>query len=75
MITPESYVKMRVAKLKYFPKLLRGKYVGNGQWMLTRPFYYIPDTGKDIEVPIGFISDGASIPKFAYSIIGGALDW
>lgn len=58
-------------KLLYFPKELRGTYIGEGIWMLTRTFEYHPDKGKTIEVPIGFKSDGASIPKFAYSIIGG----
>lgn len=58
-------------KDKYFPKELQGKYIGDGRWRLIRPFEYHPDKGKKIEVPIGFPSDGASIPKFAYSIIGG----
>ena len=58
-------------KIHYFPKALRGKFVGNGQWKLIRPFEYHPDIGKKIVVPIDFVSDGASIPKLAYSIIGG----
>lgn len=42
------------------------------RWRLVKPFeYYIaePD-GEKIVVPEGFITDFASIPRFAWSIIG-----
>lgn len=58
-------------KTKYFPKDLQAKFVGRGRWRLIRGFEYNPDEGKKIEVPIGFVSDGASIPRIAYSLIGG----
>lgn len=52
-----------------FPLPLRADYRGSGKWELMQPFEYInpPDYYK---VPIGFISDGASIPRFAWTIIG-----
>lgn len=31
------------------------------------------DSGEVVRIPKGFITDGASIPKFAWSIIGGPL--
>jgi hypothetical protein len=52
-----------------FPKPLKGIYVGKGQWKLEAPFHYI-NLPIIIKVPKGFCSDGASIPKFAFSIIG-----
>jgi len=55
---------------KYFPKPLQGKFIGKGQWELTSPFEYRTGGNLTIKIPEGFITDGASIPKFAYSIIG-----
>lgn len=42
---------------------------------LVKPFsYYIKKKGGDtIVVPAGFVTDGASIPSFAWSIIGGPM--
>lgn len=54
----------------HFPLPLKGKFVGKGQWELTAPFEYHSDIGGLIEIPIGFVSDGASIPKFLHSVIG-----
>jgi len=56
---------------EYFPLPLTARYVGEGCWKLLKPFEYHPDKGKRITVPEGFVSDGASIPKFFYSFIGG----
>lgn len=53
-------------KLKHFPKPFDGRYVGKRQFQLLAPFVY-----KETEVPIGFITDGASIPKIAWSVVGG----
>lgn len=55
---------------KYFPKRLEGRFVGNGQWKLIRPFIYHSEIGGEIEVPIDFISDGASIPRLSQVIVG-----
>ncbi|MDR2155703.1 MAG: DUF1353 domain-containing protein [Burkholderiaceae bacterium] len=41
---------------------------------LVRPFAYIDPSGSRWEAPKGAIIDGASIPKFAWSIIGGPLE-
>lgn len=54
---------------KIFPKPLKGKYVGNGQWKLIASFEY-RNPPIFIKVPIGFITDGASIPTFAMPLIG-----
>ncbi len=53
-----------------FPNPLKGQYLKKGVWKLTRPFKYNNPPIK-IVVPARFESDGASIPRFAYSIIGG----
>ena len=52
-----------------FPRPLRGEFVGKGQWKLTDLFEYknMPDW---VIIPAGFKSDGASIPKIAWSLIG-----
>lgn len=53
-----------------FPKSLIGKFIGKAKWELTAPFEYHSLKGDIIKVPVGFVTDGASIPKFAYSLIG-----
>jgi len=42
-------------------------------WELVEPFEYYLDEpdGEKITVPTGFCTDFASIPRFAWSIIGG----
>lgn len=55
---------------KHFPDPLNGMFVGKGQWKLTSPFKYISDKYVSVIVPNGFVSDGASIPKLFYTIIG-----
>lgn len=52
-----------------FPLPLKGEYIVNGLWKLTAPFKYVNDP-YNITVKTGFLTDGASIPKFAYPIIG-----
>ena len=52
-----------------FPLPLEGVYIGAGQWRLTKPFKYVRPP-IIVEVPVGFITDGASIPQFAWSFIG-----
>lgn len=54
----------------HFPKPLLGKFLGNDEWELTAEFEYISDKyGKTI-VPIGFVTNAASIPSWAQVIIG-----
>ena len=52
-----------------FPLPLKGEFVGRSQWKLTHPFRYV-NPPVDLEVPTGFTTDGASIPKIAYPLIG-----
>lgn len=54
---------------KAFPVPLLAEYQDSGIWELTHPFVY-KNLPIHITVPTKFQSDGASIPKFAYSIIG-----
>lgn len=55
---------------KAFPKPLKAKYISKGVWELIAPFQY-HNPPIEAEVPIGFKSDGASIPQIAFSLIGG----
>ncbi len=58
-------------KKEHFPLTLQADYIGAGRWQLTAPFEYQSKKYGVIRVPIGAISDGASIPQFAFSLIGG----
>ena len=60
-----------------------GKFVGNvvARWddsgremVLTEPFAYIDPEGNKWDAPVGSVIDGASIPKFAWSFIGGPFE-
>lgn len=50
-----------------------GMHNGRRRIMLTRNLVAITSFGI-ITIPRGFISDGGSIPKLAYSIVGTGLD-
>jgi hypothetical protein len=54
---------------KVFPKPLEAKYINNGIWELTKPYRY-KNKKIQVDIPEGFKSDGASIPKIFWSIIG-----
>ncbi|TPM21721.1 DUF1353 domain-containing protein [Mesorhizobium sp. B2-3-5] len=41
---------------------------------LNKPFVYRDPNGLDWTVPAGEVTDGASIPQFAWSIVGGPFD-
>jgi uncharacterized protein DUF1353 len=60
-----------------------GKYIGRvvAQWddsgremVLTEPFGYLDPEGNKWDAPAGSKIDGASIPKFAWSFIGGPFE-
>ena len=60
-----------------------GKYVGTVQteWIesdrkmrLLAPFSYVDPNGLEWKAPAGWVIDGASIPVFAWSIIGGPFN-
>ncbi len=40
------------------------------RFIVTRPLSYTTKKGVTHEVPIGFVTDGASIPKIFWSIVG-----
>ena len=53
-----------------FRSELEGRFLGNGRWQLTKPLIYETLLGNTVTVPEGFISDGASIPRFFWGLIG-----
>lgn len=55
-----------------FTTALRVDFVdGEDRLILTQPlYYYDPETGLEIIVPIGFYSDGASIPRLLWTLVG-----
>ena len=55
-----------------FPGTLKGEFVGKGKgrWKLSKPFQYYSSSYGNIIAPEGFITDGASIPRFAQIIVG-----
>lgn len=56
-------------KDKAFPLPLEGRFVGDCRWKLLAPFVY-ENSSVRIEVPVDFVTDGKSIPKIAWSIVG-----
>ena len=56
--------------MKPFPNKPRGTFVGKGQWKLIRPFVYNSRLKGKITVPIDTITDGASIPRFLWCLLG-----
>ena len=58
-------------KTTRFPLELEGKFIGKGRWELSAPFEYHARKSFVIVVPEKFVTDGASIPKFAFSLVGG----
>lgn len=54
---------------KVFPLPLEGRYIGNGQLKLTKPFKYVNGL-VIVGVPIGFVTDAASIPPPVQPIVG-----
>jgi hypothetical protein len=40
-------------------------------WRLIEPYTYNSDTGRQIHIPSGFVTDGASSPIFLIQRIGG----
>jgi len=48
------------------------EYLGEGKWRLVHPFeYHVGDEASDeiISVPVGFVTDFASIPRVFWSIL------
>ena len=54
----------------YFPKPLLGEFIGKDQWRLTAEFWYDSDKYGVVKIPIDFVVNGASIPRWAQFIIG-----
>ena len=54
-----------------FQGTIEGRYLHRiHKWKITKLFSYITKAGKKIIVPLKFLWDGASIPRFAWSLIG-----
>lgn len=50
------------------------EWLPDGKMKLVEPFAYIDPSGSRWDAPKGWIVDGASIPQFAWSVIGAPLD-
>ena len=60
-----------LTKEQAYPLPFDGRYQGSeAKFALLAPFAYRNGNDK-VDVPIGFITDGGSIPPLVYSIIGG----
>src|SRR2546430_931176 len=58
-----------------FVGVVQTEWLGDGRKMkLLSTFHFIDSAGTDWEAPAGSIVDGASIPQFAWSIIGGPFE-
>jgi len=57
-------------KNKYFPKPLVVRFLDGRLWELIEPFEYHSDKWGIIKISALFVFDFASIPRFAWSIIG-----
>lgn len=46
-----------------------------GIWRVVRPLRYVDNQGRTWTVPAGEETDGASIPRFFWRILGHPLSW
>jgi len=53
-----------------FKSHLEARYLGHCRWRLIAPLVYVTSEGETITAPVGFITDGKSIPRLAQSIVG-----
>lgn len=45
------------------------EYIDGRQWRVTQPFRYQTEAGKTITVPMGFVTDFASIPRGLWNVM------
>ncbi len=55
---------------KHFPLPLDVRFIDGKIWELVSPFTYVRDCREKIDVPTGYLTNMASIPKFAWGWIG-----
>jgi hypothetical protein len=79
LIAPGLLAQPQAAATGHAP----GKFIGNliliplpdGRNMkLQEPFSYVDAEGHQLDAPAGFVSDGASIPRLAWTLVGGPWD-
>lgn len=58
----------------YFPENPEVALLPDGRIRLLRDFRYFDPSDREWLAPAGTVSDGASIPRFAWSLVGGPLD-
>ncbi len=58
-----------LTKEQAFPLPLLGEFIGKHQWKLTHPFEFHNPPIKRV-IPKGFITDGKSIPRIVWTLIG-----
>lgn len=71
-----TITKIKIKKRKFWRLWSKNKYTHVYVWRVERAFSYHAGEKEDMEVifiPKGFITDGASIPKFAWPIVGHPL--
>lgn len=44
------------------------------QWGFTEPLVWVQDDGLTLTVPVGFLMNGASIPRMLWAVIGHPLE-
>lgn len=52
--------------------VLASEVLGDDYWVVTRDFrYYLGDKGSDrwVDIPLGYLTDGASVPQLFWNII------
>jgi hypothetical protein len=58
-----------------FPAPIRVEYLAVDKWRLLEPFCYYTLTGEHIQVPAGFQTDFASIPRALWALYPPAGPW
>ena len=64
---------MKKHRMNQFIGKLQFEYVNGVVYKLIAPFGYVAYNGETVNVPTGFRTDGASIPRFFWRLIGPPL--
>lgn len=72
--TTVSYAQEQFPHGRFIGEIVT-KWLENGREMeLTKPFVYVDPDGLRWEAPKGSVVDGASIPQFGWSVVGGPYE-
>jgi len=70
-------IKIKVKKNRFFAFFSKNKYKNIDRWRVERAFDYhvgSEDSEEIIHIPDGLVTDGASIPRFLWVIVGHPMD-